>query len=157
MTDSYLLLKALHIIGVVLFLGNITITGWWKFMADKTKQPQIIAFAQRQVTLTDFVFTAVGSTLVLLAGWGNAALHGMNIFQIKWLSWGLFLFTLSGLIWLAILIPIQIRQAKMAKLFACGGEITAEYWRLNKKWYVWGTIATLLPMANIYWMVFKPV
>ena len=50
MENSYLWLKVLHIVGVVLFLGNIIVTGWWKNMADRTKNPQIIAFAQRQVT-----------------------------------------------------------------------------------------------------------
>ncbi|HPH07259.1 MAG TPA: DUF2269 family protein, partial [Methylotenera sp.] len=58
MNDTYLWLKTIHILGVVLFLGNIIITGWWKVMADNTKNAQVIAFAQRQVTLTDYVFTA---------------------------------------------------------------------------------------------------
>ena len=154
--DSYLLLKSLHLLGVVMFLGNIIITGWWKFMADRTLNPQIIAFAQRQVTLTDFVFTAGGAALVLAAGWGNAALHGMEIHSLRWLTWGFWLFNVSGLIWVAILIPVQIKQAKMAKVFASSGEIPAAYWVLVKRWYLWGSIATLLPVCNLYWMVFKP-
>jgi len=156
MDNTYLWLKTLHLLGVVLFLGNIVIVGWWKFMADRTGNPQIIAFAQRQVTLTDFIFTGGGSTLLLAAGWGNAALHGMDIFAIRWLSWGFWLFTISGSIWVAILIPIQIRQARMARGFANGGEIPSKYWQLGKQWMAWGTIATLLPLLNIYWMVFKP-
>ena len=156
MNSSYLWLKSLHLLGVVLFLGNIIITGWWKFMADKTLNQQIIAFAQRQVTLTDFVFTAGGSALLLIGGLGNAMLHGINIFEVRWLSWGFWLFNISGLIWLLILIPIQIRQAKLARAFESGGEIPMVYWKLGKQWYIWGTIATLLPLMNLYWMVLKP-
>lgn len=156
MGNTYLLLKSLHVLGVVLFLGNIIITGWWKFMADRTRNPQIIAFAQRQVTLTDYVFTAGGATLLLAAGWGNAALHGMAISEIRWLSWGFWLFNLSGLIWVAILIPVQIKQERMAQKFKNGTEIPPEYWRLCKRWNTWGAIATLLPLMNLYWMVFKP-
>jgi uncharacterized membrane protein len=156
MGNTYLWLKSLHLLGVVVFLGNIVITGWWKFMADRTLNPQIIAFAQRQVTLTDFVFTAGGAALLLAAGWGNAALHGMDIFNIRWLSWGFWLFNASGLIWVAILIPVQIKQAGMAKSFEHETVIPQEYWTLGKRWYVWGTIATLLPLCNLYWMVFKP-
>ena len=68
MNNSYLLLKSIHIFGVILLLGNIIVTAWWKFMADKTQNPSIIAFAQRQVILTDFVFTAPGALVAILAG-----------------------------------------------------------------------------------------
>ena len=68
MDHSYLLLKSIHIFGVILLMGNIIVTAWWKFNADKTKDPTVIKFAQRQVTLTDFVFTAPGALLAILAG-----------------------------------------------------------------------------------------
>jgi hypothetical protein len=29
-------------------------------------------------------------------------------------------------------------------------------WRLGRQWAIWGTVATLLPLANLYFMVFKP-
>jgi catechol 2,3-dioxygenase-like lactoylglutathione lyase family enzyme len=47
-------------------------------MADRTRDPTIIAFAQRQVTLTDFVFTAGGVALILATGAGNAVLHNIS-------------------------------------------------------------------------------
>lgn len=157
MDDSYLWLKALHLLGVMLFMGNIIVTGWWKFMADRTRNPQVIAFAQHQVTLTDYVFTASGATVLFAAGWGNAALHGMDVMQINWLSWGLWLFGASGVIWVAVLIPTQIRQERMAAKFSVSGSIPQEYWRLCRRWNIWGFIATLLPLMNLYWMVLKPV
>jgi uncharacterized membrane protein len=156
MSDTYLVLKSLHIVGAVLFLGNIIVTAWWKVMADRTRDPSVIAFAQRQVTLTDLVFTAGGAALLLGAGWGNAALHGMDVPAIRWLAWGFGLFIASGAIWVAILIPIQIKQAHMAKQFANGGAIPDDYWRLTRLWNMFGAIATILPLINIYWMVFKP-
>lgn len=75
MDSTYLILKSLHIVGAVIFLGNIIVTGWWKVMADRTGDPKIIAFAQRQVTFTDFVFTAGGAALTLATGVGNAMIH----------------------------------------------------------------------------------
>jgi uncharacterized membrane protein len=156
MDETYLWLKTVHVFGVTLFLGNIIVTAWWKLMADRTRNPQIIAFAQRQVTLTDYVFTAGGAAILLAAGWGNAAMHGLDVMQIRWLSWGLWLFSATGLIWGGILIPIQIRQSRMARQFAESGNIPPEYWRLGRRWAVWGFIATLLPLVNYYWMVFKP-
>jgi uncharacterized membrane protein len=155
MGDSYLWLKTIHVLGVVVFLGNIIITGWWKVMADKTLNPQIIAFAQRQVTLTDFVFTAGGAAILLGAGMANVGIHHMD-YSAKWLSQGMLMFLLSGIIWVVILIPAQIKQAKMAKEFAVTGVIPELYWELNNRWIVFGVIATLIPLVNLYWMVFKP-
>jgi uncharacterized membrane protein len=154
--DSYLWLKVLHLFGVTLFLGNIIVTAWWKLMADRTRNAQVIAFAQRQVALTDYVFTGCGATILLAAGWGNAAMHGMHVIHTYWLAWGLYLFSATGFIWAGILIPIQVRQSRMARQFAEGGNIPPAYWRLGRRWAFWGFIATVLPLVNYYWMVFKP-
>lgn len=157
MDKPYLLLKSLHIFGAVIFLGNIIVTGWWKVMADRTRDPNIIAFAQRQVTLTDYVFTAGGAVLVLGTGLGNAVIHGMDYLTIHWMAWGYWLFIISGGIWAAILIPIQVIQARTARQFQKTGIIPENYWVLERIWMVFGTLATVIPLANIYWMVFKPV
>lgn len=157
MDNSYLWLKSLHLLGVILFLGNIIVTGWWKTMADRTKNPVIIAFAQRQVTLTDWVFTAGGVVLIIAGGAGNALLHDMDILHTYWLSWGNGLFIASGTIWALVLLPVQTAQSRMAGQFAGGGEIPERYWQLGRLWIAFGTLATLLPLINLYWMVFKPV
>ena len=156
MPYMYLVLKCLHVFGAILFLGNIIVTAWWKTMADRTKQSRVIAYAQRQVTLTDFIFTAGGALLVLITGIGNAHMLRMDYWHVRWLAWGFWLFILSGAIWALILVPIQVQQAHLAATFAEGGGIPEKYWRLGWLWIVFGIIATLLPMMNLYWMVFKP-
>lgn len=153
--DSYTVLKSLHIVGAVLFIGNIIVTGWWKTMADRTGNPVVIAFAQRQVTLTDWVFTAGGVALVLVCGIANTLLYGIPL-ATPWIAWGLALFTLSGVVWVAILVPLQGSLARLSREFASGGPIPDEYWRLERRWLVWGAIATLLPLAVIPLMVMKP-
>ena len=157
MDGSYLLLKSLHIAGVVVFLGNIVVTAWWKFQADRTRNPAIVAFAQRQVTLTDYVFTFGGAALLSATGIGNAVIHGIAYRQVYWMALGYWLFLASGVIWVAALIPIQIRQAKMARAFASGGAIPDRYWTLGRLWFAFGILATVVPFASIYWMVFKPI
>lgn len=154
MENSYLWLKTIHIVGVVMFLGNIIITGWWKNLADRTKNPQVIAFAQGQVTATDFIFTAGGSVILFAAGFANVMLHGLS-YSAKWLSHGVALFALSGIIWVVVLIPTQIKQAKMAKIFNETGVIPDVYWQLCNRWNLWGAIAVILPIVTVYFMVFK--
>lgn len=155
MNNTYLWLKTIHLAGVVLFLGNIIVTGWWKLMADRTRNPQIIAFAQRQVTLTDFIFTAGGAAILAIAAYVNLSIYHMES-SAKWLMHGQIMFYLSGLIWVGILIPTQIKQAKMAQAFVPQAEIPDIYWKLCNRWYFWGALATVLPLINLYWMVFKP-
>ena len=81
----------------------------------------------------------------------------MDFLSIKWLSWGFWLFNISGIIWITVLIPVQIKQAKMARQFANGGDIPERYWTLGRLWIIYGTLATFIPLANLYWMVFKPL
>jgi len=141
---------------VVLFLGNIIVTAVWKALADQTREPRTIAYAQRLVTVTDWIFTLGGVVLILVGGYGMVAVAGLGPLGQKWLIWGQGLFIASAIIWVLLLIPTQIAQARMVRAFAQGGPIPENYWRLGRRWAIWGTIATLLPLANLYFMVFKP-
>lgn len=156
MESTYLWLKAAHILGAVLFLGNIIVTGWWKVMADRTRDPRIVAFAQRQVTLTDYVFTLSGVLIVLGSGLANVHLNGIAYSANAWLQWGIGLFIASGVIWVAVLVPLQVRLARLAREFADGSrQIPGEYWKLCRTWNFWGVIATVMPLSVVYFMVFK--
>lgn len=44
----------------------------------------------------------------------------------------------------------------MARAFANQESIPAGYWRLANLWGAFGIIATILPLLNLYFMVFKP-
>jgi uncharacterized membrane protein len=153
---GYLTLKSLHLLGAVLFLGNIIVTAVWKVLADRTANPAVVANAQRLVTVTDVAFTAPGAALILVTGLLMAPAFG-GIHDTVWLWWGLGLFIASGAIWGVVLIPVQVMQARMARHFATGADIPVRYWTLSRVWIGFGTVATLLPLANLYVMVFKPV
>jgi uncharacterized membrane protein len=153
--DAYLTLKLLHVIGVVLFLGNIIVTGWWKAMADRTRDARIIAFAQHQVSMTDRVFTLGGILILAAAGVGAAAYGGFTA-TTRWIELGTAFFVGSGAVWVVTLVPLQTKLSRIAKGFATGGVIPADYWRLERWWVTFGLIATLLPLGAVAVMVFKP-
>jgi uncharacterized membrane protein len=153
---SYEAFKVVHLFGVVVFLGNIIVTALWKVIADRTGEPQIVAYAQRLVTLTDWIFTAGGVVLILIGGYGMAAVAGLDLRGTTWLVWGQAVLIVSGLIWVAVLIPTQMAQARAARAFVQGGAIPRSYWRQSRRWMIWGIIATIVPLANLYIMVFKP-
>ncbi|NVN85611.1 MAG: DUF2269 domain-containing protein [Rhodopseudomonas sp.] len=151
----YDVFKVLHVIGVVVLVGNVTITAYWKVLSDMTDDPRIIAHAQRGVTLADFIFTLVGIALIMIGGYGAAIVKELPLFTAPWLIAGQILFGISGVIWLGILVPLQIRQARVARSFAQGGVIPPGYRRDARLWIIWGVIATVPLVAAIYAMVVK--
>jgi len=154
-TEHYLLWKSLHILGVVLFLGNIIVTGVWKGFADSTRDWKIIVFSQRLVTYTDLIFTLTGVVLILITGTRMALLYG-DFGNVKWIAWGLGLFIASGVIWVTILVPVQLILHRMANQFQNESQIPQGYWFYERIWILFGITATVLPLMNLYWMVFKP-
>jgi uncharacterized membrane protein len=146
----------MHILGVVLFLGNIIVTAVWKVLADRTKSPPVVAFSQRLVTVTDVAFTATGVVLIIVSGQVMAEDYGGVFSGPTWLTVGWSLFIASGVIWVTALIPIEVMQARLARGFRDAAEIPDRYWRLSTLWAIFGAIATVLPLLNLYFMVFKP-
>jgi uncharacterized membrane protein len=151
----YKVFKSLHIIGVVLLLGNVIVTGLWKILADRTRLAPTVAYAQRLVILTDWVFTGGGIALILIGGYGMAASAHLSLLHTRWLFWGQALFGLSALIWLFILLPVQAAQSRMAQRFAANGEIPAVYWELCRRWLRWGVLATVPLTIILCLMVLK--
>ena len=108
-------LKSLHILGASLFLGNIIVSAFWKVLADRTGNYSVIRFATRLVNVTDAVFTGLGATLLLVTGHLLAANYG-GILSNDWILWSYVLFGVSGAIWIAVLVPIQFKQAHMLRM-----------------------------------------
>ncbi len=154
---AYEILKFLHITGVVMLVGNVTATAIWKFFADRTGEARIIAFAQKLVTYTDWSLTFWGILLTVGGGYGMAWLAGLDLFGTPWLLWTQVMFVASGAIWAGLLVPAQIRQARLAKGFAGGGEVPEAYWRDARRWLFWGLVGTVPLVAAVWLMVAKPV
>jgi uncharacterized membrane protein len=147
-------LKTLHMLGVCLFIGNIIVSGFWKAMADRVDDLAVARFATRLVNLTDAVFTGLGATLLLAAGRAMAGQHG-GIAANPWIVWSYAAFGLSGLLWVAVLVPIQIRQARLLR--SASHTIPANYKRLAVIWSAVGIAATVAALPPLYWMVARAV
>ena len=152
---SYDLFKILHLLGVVVLLGNVTVTSFWKLFADRSGDPRIVAHAAELVILTDWVFTLGGIVALVVGGFGAAWAAGMNPFGAPWLVVAELLFVLSGLIWLFVLVPLQRRLARQARAFRDGGAVTAAYRRDSRRWLVWGLVATAPLLGAVHVMVAK--
>ena len=151
---SYWGWKFAHIIGVVLLVGNVSVTSVWKVFADRTGDSSVVSFAQRLVVHTDWSLTGGGVLLVILGGYGMTWQANMSLTQMPWLFWGQILFLLSGMIWLFVLIPIQTAQSRLARAFGVSG-ISEAYRQLSRTWIRWGVAATVPLVIATYLMVAK--
>lgn len=146
----YLILKLVHVAGVVLFLGNITVGVFWKRFADRTRSPLLMASTMDGIVRADRIFTIPGAAILLAGGFATAAVGGIPILSTGWLLWGLGAFILSGLAFM----PLGQTQRMLAAV-AHSGDLQ-EYDRLSKRWNLWGTIALLLPVFAFVVMILKP-
>jgi len=153
----YAFFKSVHILGLILMAGNVTVTALWKVFADRTNKTQIMAFAQWLVTVTDFSFTLSGGFLMVVGGYGAAFVGHLPLFGTPWLVLGQAMLGVAGAVWLGILVPLQIKQAHWAQDFAIIGEVPAAYRQASRTWLVWGLLSTVPLLAGLYWMVAKPM
>ena len=146
-------LKVLHLVCACLFLGNVIVSGVWALLAERTRNHAIIQFSNRMVLITDAIFTLCGALGVVWTGHGMAQHLGGGASH-PWSQWSYGLLSFSGLIWLLVLVPIQLKQRTLLRASTTVGE---EYWRLSRIWQVAGAIATVLPLPIVYFMVTKAV
>ncbi len=149
-------LLALHILAAVVFVGNIITAAFWKVRADRSGNLETIAITARSLLQADYVFTAPGIVVLLVTGIWMVGLSDWARFQEPWLGGSFLLLIITGVIWLAVLLPQQRRMVRLAQEGADAGALGPEYRRAGRIWSMFGGIATLLPILILFLMVFKP-
>ena len=151
---AYFYIKLIHVIFVIIFLGNITIGLFWKMLAEKTKDPDKIAFAFKGIIKADRYFTMPGVIGITLFGIGLAMHAKLPILGTGWILWSIILFIISGIAFMTKLVPLQ---KKLAALASDKDKFNWEdYYKLSKQWDLWGYIALLTPWIATILMVIKP-
>ena len=153
----YLSLKSLHIVGAILFLGNITTGIFWKAHADRSRDPRIIAHALDGILRSDRLFTIPGVIIILVAGFGAAIVAHLPLFRTAWVGAGIVLFTITGIIFMARVAPLQRQMRDLARSSSDPATFDwTRYEKLSRGWAMWGSIALLAPVIAAAIMVFKP-
>lgn len=153
---AYETAKFIHVIGVIVLVGNVTATAIWKFFADRSGDAKIIGFSQRLVTVTDWSLTLWGVIFTVVGGYSAAVIGRMSLLSDRWLVVGQILFLVSGLMWLTMLIPLQVRLARTARQLKDGEPIPEDYAAASRAWFAVGVAATVPLIAAIWVMIAKP-
>jgi uncharacterized membrane protein len=153
---TYFLLKSLHIVSVVLFLGNIITGVFWKFHGDRTGELRARAQALDGIIASDRWFTLPGVILIIATGVPLALLAGFPLLRTAWIGWSLVLFGISGAVFSIFVAPLQKKLLANVRAGIAGTWNEPEYKTLSRSWEVWGAVATGAPLVALFLMVFKP-
>ena len=119
----YFILKSLHILSVVLFLGNIITGVFWKFHGDRVGTVSARAQALDGIIRSDRWFTLPGVVAIIVTGvWLAMTLH-LPLLGTTWILWSLILFGISG-----ICLPVLRRAAAEKTAGQCARAGVAGNW-----------------------------
>lgn len=151
--ELLLIMKLVHIIAAILFVGNITIAILWKILADKSKDRVRIAFTFEGIIKSDRIFTMPAVTLLIITGFGLSGLMKLNTIETGWILWSIILIIISGVVYMAKVVPTQKKILALAK-----DEYKfnwKKYAALSKQWDIWGSITTITSYIALVLMVYK--
>jgi uncharacterized membrane protein len=154
---SYAVFKLIHILAVVVFLGNIFTGLFWMYQAHKTHRITIIHHTIKSIILSDRFFTVPGVIIIVLGGLGAAIQSDIPLLRTGWIFWSIILFSVSGIVYGWKLAPLQkkIYRLTAVKIEDEPGFDWAAYQRLFKAWDAWGLLSILTPLLALVMMVFK--
>jgi uncharacterized membrane protein len=152
----YLFLKLIHVVAVILFLGNIITGLFWHAHAAQTRRADLLAHTMAGIIRSDRIFTIPGVVVILGSGIYAAILAGLPLLRTGWIAWTLALFAASGLMFMFKVAPMQRQLHALASKGANGEFDFAAYQALAFRWEVWGSAALLTPLAGLVLMVLKP-
>jgi uncharacterized membrane protein len=153
---TYLLLKSLHVIGVVLFLGNIITGIFWKVHADLGGDLRARAQALDGIIKSDRVFTVPGVLLIIVTGVALALVGNLPILGTPWILWSIVLFAIAGATFGIKVGPLQKKLLSNVRAGLAGAWNENHYQALSRSWRIWGIIATATPLLALLLMVLKP-
>jgi len=151
---SYLSLKMIHLLSMVVLFGTGLGSAWYKWMSDRSGNVAHIAATNRQVVLADWLFTTPTILIQPITGGAMLVLLDMPI-TTPWVMASLLLYALAGVCWIPV-VWLQIRMQKLSKQADMKGVPLPElYWRYARYWFWLGVPAFISMLAIVLMMVYK--
>ena len=151
----YVVLKTVHIIAVILFMGNIITGLFWKAHADRTRNVKFIAHTMDGLIRADRWFTIPGVVVITAAGIFAAIQAGLPLLRTGWILWSIIAFSASGIAFAWQVAPLQKELLALTR----DADETAFDWALYRskslRWELWGLFATVAPAIAVVLMVLK--
>ena len=154
--NTYLLFKIIHLLAVVAFLGNITIGLFWMKWAYKTKNVSYLQHTVKGIIAADKIFTLPGVLVIVAGGIAAAIKGGYPMLSTGWIFWSIVLFTLSGIIFMAKVGPLQTKMKNYLEQNANSNNYDeARFAKYIKAWEFWGALSLVTPLLAFLLMILK--
>jgi len=156
MSDLYLALKLVHIIGSAVLFGTGLGIAFFMLMAHRTRNPAVIAHTARIVVIADLAFTATAVVVQPVTGVALVWLAGYPPYQL-WIVASVALYVFVGLCWLPVVwIQLQLRNLAAGAVRE-NGVLSERYFKLFRIWFRFGWPAFGGVIAIFALMIWKPV
>lgn len=153
---SFLTLKYLHILSMVLLFGTGLGSAFYKWMADRSRNVEHIAITNRNVVIADWIFTTPTVIFQPVSGIWLAYLAGIPL-STNWVSISLALYVLAGICWIPV-VWLQIRMSKLANVaIENQSPLNDDYWKYTRVWFWLGVPAFVSMVLVVFLMVFKSI
>lgn len=152
----YLILRLLHILGAMIFLGALTVSLWWKLGADRSGDVAFAARTHKRLRKLDGQLIGPAALVTFAAGYAMVRFLGGRIAQHAFVLWGLiFLFLALGLWYLGMrnFGDKLVTDAESAE--ASRAPLGADYARHSGIWVACAAGAIFLTVLTAVFMVFR--
>lgn len=153
---AYLIWKLVHVLSVILFVGNIVTGIFWATNAVRSNDYRAMESTFDGIIRADRWFTTPGVLGLLASGIVAAFLGELSILGTGWILWGVALLVISGAAFGMRVAPLQRELVRLARDAVHDEGAKASFREHYRSWQIWGSIAVLAPLVAVAVMVLKP-
>jgi uncharacterized membrane protein len=147
------LMKVLHVLAVVVLLGNLLMAPFWRKRLVALGGVQARAAANRSIRVADLMFTLPGWVVVLATGIMLIIYRGMHG---GWLHLSLLLFLGWLVLWHVLVLRARKAMIAQAEEAASGGQAPAELAQHESQWQQWSYVSAGIVVLILLLMVTQP-
>lgn len=148
------LLRVVHVLAVVILLGNLLMAPFWRKRLVALGGVQARAVANRSVRVADLMFTLPGWVLVLVTGIILIIYRGDM--RGGWLHLSLLLFLGWLVLWHVLVLRARKAMIAQSEEAAGGGQAPAELAQHERQWQQWSYVSAGIVVLILILMVARP-
>ncbi len=149
-----LIVKWVHIVGAMLFIGTGFGSAWYKMRAHRSSDLRVIAWCDREIVRADWFFTVPSGVLMPVTGLWLAYLYRLP-WTTPWILRGIVGYTIAGIFWLPAA-ALQLRMRRIVDACLASNEpLPAAYHRAQRQWMLLGGPSFAAAVYTLWVMVAK--